>query len=520
MADAPSSSSYTLVSPDSVDLPNSRTILADGVGIRLNDTGNAGTLTITTQGNLGHLSSFNTAGYLSYNTTTQNFVGRSFSGGGTISITNPDGVGGNTSLTVIPETTIQLINTQYNTTDPIVTRPTLNFVPGNNVQIDISDNVSNNSADIRVSTTGIEPVSQNLIDIAGLTPLSGSLIIGTGSHYAQLNLGPAGTVLKSNGTTGVWADVPGTGTVTSITAGANLTGGTITTTGTIALSPILTGLTSVQVGNLSLATNTITSTENHSVVIQPDGSGNVLLSTLGGGNIILGASEDGNISLSATGGPISLTTNDGNIELETTGTGDLILNAIGSGDVALTTAGIGGVYLKATGSGPILIESHDTGSIGLSTIGNGDVTIFSSGDGSISLETEDTGSVSLSATNGPISLETLGDQDISLSTKGIGNVELTALDDGSVTLEAIGGGSVSAVANDGYILLLTNGNGNVFLSANGAGDILLLPTFGKVGIKTDIPEADLDVNGTSLFEGIVTYGPFAGFVDNVKNLTL
>lgn len=42
-----------------------------------------------------------------------------------------------------------------------------------------------------------------------------------------------------------WNVSSGAGTVTSITAGANLTGGTITTTGTIALNPVLTGMTSI-----------------------------------------------------------------------------------------------------------------------------------------------------------------------------------------------------------------------------------------------------------------------------------
>lgn len=55
---------------------------------------------------------------------------------------------------------------------------------------------------------------------------------------------------------GSWNVSSGSGTVTSITAGANLTGGTITTTGTIALATALTGITSIASGSsLVLKTN-------------------------------------------------------------------------------------------------------------------------------------------------------------------------------------------------------------------------------------------------------------------------
>lgn len=70
----------------------------------------------------------------------------------------------------------------------------------------------------------------------------------------------------------------GGGSVTSITAGSNLTGGTITTTGTIALSNAPTGLTSIGVGNLEFLTNQIISTNpNGNIDLLPNGTGLVRL---------------------------------------------------------------------------------------------------------------------------------------------------------------------------------------------------------------------------------------------------
>jgi hypothetical protein len=82
-----------------------------------------------------------------------------------------------------------------------------------------------------------------LLDVANggtnstATAIAGAIAYGTGTAYAFTAAGTAGQVLTSNGV-GVptWTSVSGTGTVTSIVAGTGLTGGTITTTGTVALA--------------------------------------------------------------------------------------------------------------------------------------------------------------------------------------------------------------------------------------------------------------------------------------------
>lgn len=329
MADAPNTSTYILVNPDTANLPNSRK-LAAGTGITLQDSGVGNSLTIQPIGNLQSIFNFDTSGFIAYNSFDNTFAGRSLSGGSTISITNPNGTTGNPVLGVINDTSIQKITSQIGGVS-ISTRSRLNFISGSGVSISVSDNFVNNSADVTITASGSGSLPPNLEDIAALTPTSGSLIVGNGTNYISIPIGPNNTVPTSNGTTWSWQPVSGGGggtvtsitagtglsggvittsgtisiantsvtpgsftnanitvnaqgqitaasngsgggggTVTSITAGQNLTGGVITTSGTIALNNVVTGLTSLEVGSLTLATNSITSTGN--IALNADGS--------------------------------------------------------------------------------------------------------------------------------------------------------------------------------------------------------------------------------------------------------
>jgi hypothetical protein len=111
-------------------------------------------------------------------------------------------------------------------------------------------------------------------------PGAGGLVVPMGTT-AQRPVSPTNGTIRYNTDIGkleafmssVWVQ-PAGGTVMSITAGANLTGGTITTTGTIALSTTLVGLVSAAIGNLSLSAGTIlNSLTNGSIVIAPNGTG-------------------------------------------------------------------------------------------------------------------------------------------------------------------------------------------------------------------------------------------------------
>jgi hypothetical protein len=100
-----------------------------------------------------------------------------------------------------------------------------------------SDNLLANttgSAAVPVATT-----LTALID-AAIGSTEGDVLYRGASSWNVLAPGTSGQVLTTGGASAVpsWTSVGGTGTVTSVTAGAGLSGGTITTTGTVALAAI------------------------------------------------------------------------------------------------------------------------------------------------------------------------------------------------------------------------------------------------------------------------------------------
>lgn len=117
-----------------------------------------------------------------------------------------------------------------------------------------------------------------------IIPGTGNMVVPSGSTAQRLaSMGG----FRFNSETSLWegyngswvpfASGSGGGTVTSITAGSNLTGGVITAAGTIALSNTPSGLTSLGVGNLSLSANQIISNTNGNINILPNGTGLVNL---------------------------------------------------------------------------------------------------------------------------------------------------------------------------------------------------------------------------------------------------
>jgi hypothetical protein len=125
------------------------------------------------------------------------------------------------------------------------------------------------------STGGLEIINSaytanifTLNDAGELTVPSFNLL-GTLKDSAG-NVGTSGQVLKSTGTGTQWGATSGTGTVTSITAGTGLTGGTITSSGTIAIDSTVTTLTGAQ----TLTNKTLTSpTVNSATLNNPTVTG-------------------------------------------------------------------------------------------------------------------------------------------------------------------------------------------------------------------------------------------------------
>jgi hypothetical protein len=94
--------------------------------------------------------------------------------------------------------------------------------------------IGNSAPNAKLQVTGTANVSGN-VAIAGITTFTGNIVLGSVGLSSNGSFGTAGHVLHSNGTATYWAaDDAGGGTVTSVATGNGMTGGTITTTGTLA----------------------------------------------------------------------------------------------------------------------------------------------------------------------------------------------------------------------------------------------------------------------------------------------
>src|SRR5277367_5780383 len=142
---APDTSTYILITPDTGDLPKSRTLSATG-GLALFDDGPGHPVAVgpAIGGRLESISNFSIPGYVNYNGAT--FDPKTFQAGTGIQITNPDGQGGNSEWSVLDNTTNQLITVQALEV-PIANRSKLNFNAGSNVSITVVDNTGTGAAD-------------------------------------------------------------------------------------------------------------------------------------------------------------------------------------------------------------------------------------------------------------------------------------------------------------------------------------------------------------------------------------
>ncbi|HXB12240.1 MAG TPA: hypothetical protein VNZ45_09660 [Bacteroidia bacterium] len=194
MTDAPNTSSYVLVSSDTSDLPYSRAIASDG-GISISDTGGGGTLTIGTTGStLSTLNSFDTAGFIVYDTGPNDFVARTLTVGQGLTITNPKGLGADPEISVVTGSTNQLVEVQSASLSVGQARPIINFLAGTGAAVvTVTPNVDNNSNDVNISVTGTAPGDATyIVQTATDAPTNAQVL-------ASLSTG----ILKSTTTTGV-----------------------------------------------------------------------------------------------------------------------------------------------------------------------------------------------------------------------------------------------------------------------------------------------------------------------------
>jgi hypothetical protein len=135
-----------------------------------------------------------------------------------------------------------------------------------------------------VAGFGQLPSTSSFLDVIG--SVQGDVLYRGASGWSVLAPGTAGQLLATGGAAAnpSWTTVSGSGTVTSVSTGAGLTGGPITISGTVSLSPIASG---TLLANLAVGLNAPVST-TPSAVLDTFGTaqGNILYRAGGAWNVL------------------------------------------------------------------------------------------------------------------------------------------------------------------------------------------------------------------------------------------
>lgn len=126
-------------------------------------------------------------------------------------------------------------------------------------------NIGSNTILSNITGGSTAPAANQLTSILDtvIGSAQGNILYRSGTVWTALGPGTSGQVLTTAGAGAnpSWTAVTGTGTVTSIATNAGLTGGTITTSGTIGLGPISTGNVLANVSGISAAPSATTPTQ-------------------------------------------------------------------------------------------------------------------------------------------------------------------------------------------------------------------------------------------------------------------
>lgn len=194
-----------------------------------------------------------------------------------------------------------------------------------------------------IGATGAPPAA------ASLTSSGGTITVTPGAN--TLNIDTDGSIAVSY-TTDSGSAVPAAG-VLQVLGGTNMNTAGATNVVTINLDTTLTGLTSVEVGDLTLSGGTIaTSALNHDITLDPHGSGDIILETTAGGDIqFSGYTQNALIYFGASGvieevGPLT----DGQLLIGSTG-GSPAAASLTAGVGIAITGGSNSITLDAIGGG-------------------------------------------------------------------------------------------------------------------------------------------------------------------------
>ena len=320
-----------------------------------------------------------------------------------------------------------------------------------------------------------------ILGFNALSPITtkGDLITSDGTNNVRLAAGTDGYILQADATqsAGLKGAAAPTGTVTSVVAGSGLTGGTITTTGTIAVDSTTAGVASKI---LALDASSVATASG--VALNGATSGNLLLQT---------AAATTNYSLTfpgAQGAAGQVLSNDGS--------GVLSWSSIATGDASYTAKGVvqgltdaatsgltiaSGVISVNSGTGPNQIVKLDASSklpaVDGSALANLNATNITSG----TLPTAQLPIVPISK-GGTNSSTALNNNSIMVSSGGA-IVEAAALTNGQLLVGATGAAPVAASLTAGTGVTITPGAGTITIAATGPGGTVasVVPGIGFTG---------------------------------------
>ena len=287
------------------------------------------------------------------------------------------------------------------------------------------------SGDATIAAGGALTIAANAVTYAKMQTMSASTLLGnpTGSSAApsEITLGSglsfSGTTLVATGGGG------GSGTVTSITAGTGLTGGTITSTGTIALS--------VPVSIADGGTNSTTTLTNNQVMVSSSGS-----------IVELGAMTNGQLVIGHTSNAPSIAT-------LTAGTGIAITN--GAGSITIAASGGGAYYQTMQYQGGAAATQEP--------ILEWDPDIFVLTDDPTNTAT----SVTVTSNVALLGSALTGNEVVVSNAGGTALVELGAMTNGQLVIGHTSNAPSIATLTAGTGIAITNGAGSITIAARQRG---------------------------------------------------